>query len=480
LIEESQNSATDSSAEPAELVVLDSDSTSTGDTENQADAVSDGSNADSDDGSTDHSAAELVLATGGTNIGDSQSDAERDGTNTDYHDDSDAKSSDDLDTGGTLTVVGDSQSDAVNDGTDTDYHDDSSDVESLDAGTNSVETDTDVSDAEVGQVARETPSAGGDIQDFHVGDSSVKKDMRCRDIEIILIKYPQFVYCSGGFLCKTCSAYASPGDRNDSRHKPFISSGSDLGDHPADRLGGHLKTKLHTRCVNNETNVKMILSKGGMEGLYESNYQTNVDKNRKYFATLIKSLDYSIQKYNPKSQLGDFIKFLAYELDEPVTKDFLEKNKGSKYGKYLSAGSIEELLQAYSMWCEDQIHSSLRNAVVCTFFADDSEANNSNDEMIVFMTWIDPQQVLGTLQPYAFLQIKSVAPPLEMTRDGVPPEEPAVVGSRGYFSAKAVYGCMKSVLQKHGVPQDLIKFICFVVLEPRGVCMHERAPHSPT
>jgi hypothetical protein len=106
------------------------------------------------------------------------------------------------------------------------------------------------------------------------------------------------------------------------------------------------------------------------------------------------------------------------------------------------------------MWClQTQSDSdSLKNAEVCTFYSDDSECHNDSDEMICFLSWIDPKQILGTMQPYCFLKINSVVPP---------PTEQAAEGVRSHFDAKALYQAMKKVLSDDKIEQKLIKFICF-------------------
>jgi hypothetical protein len=78
------------------------------------------------------------------------------------------------------------------------------------------------------------------------------------------------------------------------------SKGSSLGDHPSKRLTDHLQSKLHERCLENEHNVKVILSKGGLAGLFDKMHQTNVERNREYFSILIKSIDYHVKHYIPQ------------------------------------------------------------------------------------------------------------------------------------------------------------------------------------
>ena len=280
---------------------------------------------------------------------------------------------------------------------------------------------------------------------------SHSEDGRKRDNTEVLKKYPQFVLSSAGFLCRTCLAFASPGDKANKNLQPFISTGSFLGDHPDRRLNVHLNSKLHGRCVENEKMVKEMLSKGGLAGLYEKRTKSEIESNRQYFSHLIKSLNYHIQHYTAKSQIPDFIKFVA-SLGDEVTERFLSKNSGSAYGTYLSPVSIDEILTSYSIWCSEKIADSLSHAEVATYYSDDSESHNDSDEMVSFLTWIDPSCTLGTLQPYAFMNIRSVAPEAEAATDP---------GVRSHFGAHQLYSSMKTVLEDLNIEQKLVKFICF-------------------
>jgi hypothetical protein len=105
-----------------------------------------------------------------------------------------------------------------------------------------------------------------------------------------------------------------------------------------------------------------------------------------------------------------------------------------------------------TVYCTNKVKESLLNAEVATYYSDDSDAHNDSDEMISFLTWIDPKEDLGTLQPYAFIDIRSVAPR---------PNARAEPGVTSHFSAKALYSSMKKVLQDSDIKQELVKFICF-------------------
>jgi hypothetical protein len=101
---------------------------------------------------------------------------------------------------------------------------------------------------------------------------------------------------------------------------------------------------MHKRSVENEIQVRRIMSKGGLAGMWESRSQSQKEKNREYFACLIKTLHDYIFHQNAKSQLGDFINFLAFSLHHEPVKDFLTLNEGSTYGTYISGPAIEEIL----------------------------------------------------------------------------------------------------------------------------------------
>jgi hypothetical protein len=242
-------------------------------------------------------------------------------------------------------------------------------------------------------------------------------------------------------------------DRSILSFQAFI-TGASLSDHPGRTLREHLNTKLHERSVSNENLITEAMRTGGIIGLMEKKSQSDRELNRQYFAVLIKSLHYHVNHYMAKSQLPDFINFLSNELNENVTTQFFAKHRSSSYGCYLSCESIEELLTAYSMYCLQKTNQSLKNAEVGTYFSDDSEAYNDSDEMISFMTWVDPKQVLGTIQPYMFINIRSVAPP---------PGAEAVPGDQAqtHFGAKALYSAMKKLLNEADIKQELVKFICF-------------------
>lgn len=284
-----------------------------------------------------------------------------------------------------------------------------------------------------------------------------KTDQRKRDAQRLLEQYPDFLLGPNGFICRICSAFASPADRSTKKFHAFISSGSNLRDHPTERLTDHLKSKLHARCCENEKAVKEMLSRGGLSGMFDKHVQSTIEINRQYFAQLIKSLHYHVHHYIPKSQISDFVPFLA-DLGEEVCKTFLEKNSLSKYGRYLSPKSVEELLTSYSIYCSRKVRESLQNAEVCTYYSDDSEAHNDSDEMISFISWVDPKEVLGTMQPYCFLDSRSVAPPpSNADKQAAQPVE----GATSLYCAKALYSTMKKALAEFGVEQELIKFICF-------------------
>lgn len=234
-------------------------------------------------------------------------------------------------------------------------------------------------------------------------------DRRFRNVDSILQQFPEFVYGNTGFICKTCSVYASAQDRQKPNAHAFIFGGSNLGEHPSDRLHSHLKTNLHLQCLENEKQARRVLSIGGLSGLFDSNHISTVERNRQYISHLIFSLDYFIKHQIAKSQLSDFIHFLAEKLQEPVTKDFLSKSNNSNYAKYLTGQSVEELLTAYSMWCKRKIKSSLANNSGITYFADESQSHNDNDEIISFLCWVDADKILGTFVPHIFLKIKSAA-----------------------------------------------------------------------
>ncbi|XP_064637871.1 germ cell nuclear acidic protein-like [Lineus longissimus] len=111
-------------------------------------------------------------------------------------------------------------------------------------------TDVSSDDAEVSSDAQaydvNSISSGGYSEHEELGDSSGdegdhdqplsrspehKQDKRRRDDLTLLRLYPDFLLGPDGFLCRVCSAFAPPADRNNKLLKPFISTGSDLGDH---------------------------------------------------------------------------------------------------------------------------------------------------------------------------------------------------------------------------------------------------------
>ena len=263
----------------------------------------------------------------------------------------------------------------------------------------------------------------------------VKKDNRLYDEAKYLRQYSWIYYNleKYGYMCKICEVFYGDQPCPTGRGRGAWSHNAVLlKENPKRRFTRHEKSKSHINAhvMKTSSKIEEAIGKADKESKKEKE-----STNELYVTKLIKIVHFLARNNLPVKELyPKMIKFMADEIEEPVTKQYL--TSAAQNATYDSSDSCDSLLVSLDTYLKKTTLKRVVAAADIVLFADEATSVARKEMMGVFLSYFDEESKKFTLD---FMSLVSVA----STKSEILIEK------------------MRSILNENGVEIKNTRFVCF-------------------
>ena len=196
-----------------------------------------------------------------------------------------------------------------------------------------------------------------------------------------------YSHAQHGWMCKICEKYpynAGPA-RSPFSVRPCVNT-----EQPTHSFKQHEKSGRHQRLekklYKSENELKEALQRAELSLVEKAKVNTL------YVTECIHTIDYLIRKkIVVNTNYVDLIRFFATELQEPITKQYL--NTSLKNATYTSTTAAESLLDAMNIYFEKLNMREIKEARLLCLYGDEAESSSHKVNFSLFLTYLSPVEV---------------------------------------------------------------------------------------
>lgn len=263
----------------------------------------------------------------------------------------------------------------------------------------------------------------------------IKQDNRLYDERKYVSQYPWVYYNleKYGYLCKVCEVFygdqlcPSGRGRGAWSHNAVL-----LKDNPKRRFQRHEKSKPHIDAILMKTSSKIEEAIGRVD---KQTLKEKENTNELYITKLIKIIHFLARNNLPVKELyPKVIKFMAEEIEEPVTKQYLAS--AAQNATYDSSDSCDSLLVSLDAYLKNTTLKRIVAAADIVLFADEATSVARKEMMGVFLSYFDEDSKKFNLDFVSLVSVPSTKSEVLITK-------------------------MKTILEENGVDIKKTRFVCF-------------------
>ena len=214
------------------------------------------------------------------------------------------------------------------------------------------------------------------MKDFHLYDETRYEK---------LYTWLYFSQAFHGYMCKTCEDFYGKNTMpSGKRRGGWSHKGAVFKDNPGKKLRGHANTKPHRDAIESQTHLRIKDTLSCSEDSHRKKKSTN----ELYLTKLIRIVHF-LARHNLaiKELYKLLVNFIAFELEEPVTKQYLENC--AKHAIYGSHGTCDSLTDSINEYLKKETDEKLCNAPDIVIYSDETTSAAQKEMMSLFLGCFD-------------------------------------------------------------------------------------------